>query len=334
MEIFVNDDKLQAEWKSDETLDSIYKTIETWIEKNDRYLLNVEADSKEISFKDLTHLLVEDIKRLDFYIGDEIDMLLTTLKELDTYIDQIGITLIKKEHLIAEDISKLEEGFEWSREVLSYISSVLKLDIVATYKFSNNKNINLAKILKELQLSIHQFKLEYKKENIDKFLKDLAAFKEIINKIETHILAMGSNVEDLVRIIEKFQIKIPTLKATLININEELNIGHDEIALGDLENLSEELNFYIFAIFALEQKLSSENISILEDMQIGKGSFKAMIFNLSSSLENLAQLLERNDIVAVGDFLEYELSDLFEDFNPYLKKIQALVPKNKPLVIS
>jgi hypothetical protein len=63
------------------------------VESSGKYLVNCFVDGVEKNFSDLKELEIESVKRLDFYVGEDIDILIASLLELDKYIDNVGNAL-------------------------------------------------------------------------------------------------------------------------------------------------------------------------------------------------------------------------------------------------
>lgn len=54
------------------------------------------VDGIEKNPSELKEILVDKVNRLDFYVGEDIDILIASLLELDKYIDNVGNTLLEE----------------------------------------------------------------------------------------------------------------------------------------------------------------------------------------------------------------------------------------------
>ncbi len=333
MQIYVNEQELDAELTGEQNLAQIYNAVSEWIAGHNRYILSMRVDSEDVSLSGLDDIGMESVGRVDFYVGDELDMVLTTLGELDRYVDQIGSTLYESEGVGESDILNLNEGMQWIRQILSSFSSIMNLDLgsMSVLVPGSAGSEAIDRILERLDKRIQNFVHQNGREAIEDFLEDLRSFKFFVMKLELQLRTMNARTDELVDLIERFEKEIPELTKGIVSINEGFNSGKDLSALETLDRITERLNEYISALFALDYQLrragedSPEGARSLKDIQIGEVSFHAVATDLTGMLKELSGALEENDIVAAGDILEYELTEKLGLLQPYLTEIRQLV---------
>ena len=329
MQIYVNEQELDAELTGEQNLAEIYKAVNDWIAGHNRYILSMRVDSQDVALSGLDEIGMDHVHRVDFYVGDELDMVLTTLGELDRYVDQIGSTLFESESVAESDIMNLNDGMQWIRQILSSFSAIMNLDLnsMSVLVPGSGGSEAIDRILDRLDKRVQGFAHNNSRASIEDFLEDLRSFKFFVMKLELQLRTMNARVDELAELIERFDNEIPELTASIVSINEHFNSGKDFNALETLDRITERLNEYISALFALDYQLrrgTGEKRS-LKDVQIGEVNFHSVATDLTALLKDLSSALEENDIVAAGDILEYELAEKLELLRPYLTEIRQLV---------
>ena len=333
MQIYVNEQELDAELTGERNLAEIYKAVSEWIAGHNRYILSMRVDSQDVALSGLNDIGMTDVDRVDFYVGDELDMVLTTLGELDRYVDQIGTTLYECDTIAEKDILNLNEGMQWIRQILASFSAIINLDLssMSVLVPGSSGSEAIDRILERLDKRVQSFAHQNGREAIEDFLEDLRSFKFFVMKLELQLRTMNARTEELVGLVERFDSEIPELTKSIVSINESFNSGKDFTALEVLDRITERLNEYVSALFALDYQLRRNDAKAgktgdsLKDIQIGDVSFHTVATDLTSMLKDLSGALEENDIVAAGDILEYELTEKLGLLQPYLTEIRQLV---------
>ena len=333
MQIYVNDQKLDAALNGEKNLKEIYDSIDAWVSENKRYILSTCVDQKEISLGELEHIAIDKAKRFDFYVGDELDMLLSSVRELDLYVDQVGSTLFEKEKLSAKETKDLKEGLKWCREILQSISGMLGLSLNAMELGFSGKiqqengqspqAENLYSLLEDLEKNLQTFKGDHSRSDIEGFLTDLRTLKSFVMRLEMQLRSMGAKPDELIGIIEDFKDEIPAFKEKLVAINTNFQKGRDIQALDALEQISTNLNLCITALYAIDYRTQKEGKSKITELSVDSLSFYEAASELAALLQDLSDALEEGDIVALGDILEYELTAKLDKLQAYLKEISA-----------
>ena len=339
MQIYVNDEKLNATLNGEKNLKEIYNSINTWVSENKRYILGTCVDQKEISLGSLERIAIDEAERFDFYIGDELDMLLSSVRELDLYIDQVGSTLFEKEKLSVKEIKDLKEGLKWCRGILQSISGMIGMSLnsmqIGLSENSQKKEgqlpsesqssqaENLHSLLECLEENLKTFKDSHKREDVESFLTDLRTLKSFVLRLEMQLRSMRAEPDELITIIEDFKDGIPEFKEKLVVINTNFQKGRDVQALDALEEISAKLNLCITALYAIDYRTQKEGKSKITELSVDSLSFYEAASELAALLQDLSDALEEGDIVALGDILEYELTAKLDKLQVYLKEIST-----------
>ena len=333
MEIFVNEQELDAELGGEKNLAEIYEAINSWTQEHRKYILNMKVDDEEVAVTRLEEIPSEGVRRVDFYIGDETDMMLATIEELDRYVDQVGSTLFSRQTLSEEDVPNLREGMEYIRQIIVSVSSLLHINLAerpaAVTALDDVQEEPLERILQRMDDRVAGFKAGSGRAEIEAFLADLRDFKLFLMQLMLKTRTLGAGLEELLETVEDFERDLPQLLEEIVSINEQFNSGKDAGALETLDRITGRLHDSISALFALDYKLRARGAETIAELEIGGVSFRTRADTLTGLLRDLSSAFEENDIVAVGDILEYELTGGLEALRPYLAEIRQLVLASK-----
>lgn len=323
MEIYINEEQVRAELTGEKNLEEVYNSFQDWVVQQKRYILDMQIDRQEIAHVNLAKIAADTIDRIDFYVGDELDMLLRSISELDSYIDQIGSTLFELEQVDTKSQKDLKEGLKWILQILESFSSITntKLETLSVLVPGNNKPESVYRILERLERRIDYFSNGHNKDDIEDFLVDLRTFKYFIMRLEMQLRSMGADTKELLAVLEEFEREIPKYKEGLTAINESFQKGKDVVALNKLEGITAKLNVCIAALYAVDYRTYNNGKSEITELSVESVSFHTVAGELTKLLEELSHSLEEGDIVAVGDILEYELTDSLDALQPYITRI-------------
>jgi hypothetical protein len=333
MQIFVNNQKLEAQFSGMENLAEIYEEMDRWSLENKRYIIGFMVDQKEIPVRDLTEWGMDKIDRLDFMIGDEMDMVLATIEELDRYVDQIGSTLYGISELRENQIGELQEGVHWIFQIMDSLSSILRIDLSkATSSLdrpAEDGKDSMAATLQNLKSNAEGFEKENSMQSIDLFLENLRVIKYFVMKLQLQMRALAAGIEELIELAEEFHKSIPRLTDEAVRINELFQSGKDRLAMDDLDKFTGRLHYYISALYGLDYRISQDDQSGIFQYEVDGIPFHTVNKALAGLLSELSMALEESDIVTVGDIIEYELTDRLKEFEPYLNGICQLLVARK-----
>ncbi len=330
MEIYVNGQKLNAQIGSQENLKEIYDSFFAWTKEQQCYIISMQIDKRECNLgkQALEAIDSSRVKRIDFTVGNEHEMLLSSIVELDSYIDQIGSTLWAKENLTAKEQRDLQEGLHFINQILVSISKLMgsKLESINIAAPGSAHAEAVYPVLKRLKSKAKLFAARQSREDIESFLSDLRGVKSFITSLGMQLRSILAKPEELIFTIDEFAAKIPSIKEDLAAINSNFQKAADSKALSGLEEITVQLNHYISALYAADYQTHHKNSGKGEitELAINSVSFHTKTSELTALLQDLSQALEEGDIVAVGDILEYELSAKLDSLQPYLVEISAL----------
>ncbi|MCB1314766.1 MAG: hypothetical protein KDK27_02375, partial [Leptospiraceae bacterium] len=268
MQIYVNDQELDAELTDERNLEDVYNAVSDWISQHRRYILGLRVNEEEVALSSLKSLETDAVRRLDFYVGDELDMVLTTVDELDRYVDQIGSTLYELDSLNANDIGNLQEGVQWIQQIMSSFSTIMNMDLSAMSVLvpgSQGKEA-IDRIMQRLESRAAQFNNQNDRAAIESFLDDLRSFKFFVMKLGLQLRTMNARTEELIELVTEFDDRIPDMVKEIISINESFNAGRDYNALETLKSINEKMNAYLSTIFTLDYKLKNKKIKKMNNI--------------------------------------------------------------------
>ncbi|MBI3394309.1 MAG: hypothetical protein HY042_00585 [Spirochaetia bacterium] len=327
MKVFVNEQPLDAQMADNEGPVQVYQAVDSWVRENHRFLLGMRADGVEILPGDLDAVEPGSVDRLEFFVGDEIDMVLVTVEELDNYVDQVGSTLFENERVSPEEKTQLCEGIQWIRQVMDSVSHILRLDLAAVISpiaGEDSLDAVLARIEKKAA-DINTGDSEGQSQALDAFVEELRNLKFYTIRLRLQLRTMHSGAEELVEAIEEFEKNIETLVESVISVNVAFQSGRDVDALASLDQITEKLHYYVAALYALEYQENRAGRPGIAKLALGGAAFDQKVVHLTNLLVDLSTALEEGDITAAGDILEYELTAAIKALAPYLPEIREVV---------
>ncbi|MCB1177562.1 MAG: hypothetical protein KDK36_08305, partial [Leptospiraceae bacterium] len=141
MKIYVNEQELNSTLEKEQNLGEVYEEVKKWAESQGKFLLQCLKDGNEAEISELSNIPIGDAERLDFYIGENLDILVDTLLELDRYIDVVGNTLFGRDSLTEKETSDLKDGVIWINEVLVSAKNILKINYDFIYPIPDGRNV-------------------------------------------------------------------------------------------------------------------------------------------------------------------------------------------------
>jgi hypothetical protein len=317
MKIYINEEILDSRIEKEETVGDIYEEIKRWAEGQGKFLLQCLVDGREMQKDELKTISIDSAERLDFYVGENLDVLIAGLIELDKYIDTVGNTLLGRDSLTEKENRDLKDGVQWISEVLDSAKSLLKLDYNRITPIPGGNTLH--KIIENITNDISKLDSISSVEDYLENLRDLKLFTmTLINK--TSIL--GVDLKTIKDIISTYADNMEVLKKEFIRINENFQSGKDAVA-GELLNHSiGRLHIMLSSFVSIKGRFPEYN---LDSIEIEGETLGDTIDKLNSLLSEVVKSLEINDIVMAGDLLEYELPDILEKFVPFLRRIKEIL---------
>lgn len=314
MKIYINDQVVENTLEKEKNLGEIFDGISKWIESQGKYLINYLVDGKEYNQSQLNNIEIDKAERFDFYIGEEIDLLKSTLQEMDKYVDNIGNTIVGRDSLTEKETINLKDGMNWIQSVLDSAENILRVELKKIVP-SSNAGKDVKEIVKGLSERINSLETMT---SIEEFLNDLRELKLFIMDLINKITSLDMDMDTIKNVIGTYAESMEVLKQEFIRVNENYQSGKDFAANELLNHSISRLHVLLGAFIALENK--QPNLGI-DKITIDGLAFKEVTNSLNEALSNVAQSMENNDIVQAGDILEYELPEILEQLVPFIHEI-------------
>ncbi len=313
MNIYINEEKIDTTLNGETQLSQVIDQMTQWIENNGKYLLHFTVDGKEVSSSEIQDLEVSTTERLDFFIGEELDMIENSLVELDSYVDKVGNTLVGRDSLTEQESNDLKEGMPWIESMIFATKNILHLNLSLIRPMGNGKNVEeIIVSLKEGSSQLDSM------QSIEAFLENLRDLKLFLMDLSGRLALVRLSDVELKEIISGFLDRFESVKKDFMLVNENFQSGKDHLANEILTDAISDLNSVISAIVTIQQRYANV---VWSDISIDGKTFSEISLQLNQTLGSVAQAMEKNDIVLAGDILEYELPDLLEAFYPFLKEV-------------
>ncbi len=319
MKIFVNDQPLNGTLDNEKNLGDIFEAMNKWVESQGKFLMNCLVDGKELDKSEMNSMEISATERLDFYIGEEMDMLRSSLLEFDRYVDKIGNTILGRDSLTEKESKDLCDGIDWISSIMRSAKILLKLDLAKIKPMGKGKNVQ--EIL-DYMVANSQKLDSYTA--IEDYLENLRDLKLFLMDLIGRVSAIDLSIDALVDIVRTYAENMDTLKNEFMKVNENFQSGKDFIASELLGHSITRLNVLLTGLISLKQKSPDLCLdSLVVDGQV----FSEVNNQLNESLARTALALESNDIVQAGDILEYELPEILESLVPFLKAVEEKMRK-------
>jgi hypothetical protein len=313
MQIYVNDQIVETKLEKEKNLGEVYEAVSNWVESSGKYLVSCRLDGQEVNKESLYDISIDDNTRLDFFVGEEYDMLQASLQELDNYVDKVGNTLFGRDSLTEREATDLSEGMTWISSVMQSTQSLLKLNFESIKPMGRGKSVReIVDYLKENHTHLET------PDSIGGFLEHLRDFKLFLMDLITRTQILELSEKELKALIREFFLSMNELKTDFRKVNEMYQSGKDQSALDILTDSISKLNAILACLISLKNKPEQKE---LEEIQENGKSLGEATQSLKSILEKIAQAYEESDIIYAGDLIEYELPEVLDELVPFLRKI-------------
>ncbi|TGM01547.1 hypothetical protein [Leptospira jelokensis] len=313
MDIFINEQQLDTKLDGETNLGQVFDQIQKWIESNGKYLRHFTVNGKELNRSDLDSFGIDETERLDLYVGEELDVIEDSLVEVDNYVDKVGSTLVGRDSLTEKEAEDLKEGIPWIISMIRTTTKLLNLNLNLIQPMGKGKNVE--EILTSLQngaLVLDSTKA------IESFLEDLRDVKLFLMDLSTRLAVMRLDESELIEIISRFVNEKDKVIKDFMLVNENFQSGKDHLASEILNDAVGRLTGLMSALVSIQTRhteLDWQTLSF-EDKKLSD-----LVGELNVTLSNIAQAMEKNDIVYAGDILEYELPEILESLVPFLSLV-------------
>ncbi|PKA02529.1 hypothetical protein CH375_22515, partial [Leptospira ellisii] len=175
MEIYINEHLLDSSLEDEKKLGEVFGEISKWVESKGKYLLGCTVDGIEFQSSTMNDQGIESAGKMEFFVGEEMDFLVSTLHELDLYVDKVGTTLFGRDSLTEKETKELSDGVRWIQNVLHSASNLLhlKLDQIKPMGTGNSVEVIVSEV-SNLSTTLDNT------DNIETFLEHLRDLKLFI----------------------------------------------------------------------------------------------------------------------------------------------------------
>ena len=262
MNIYVNDQKLDASLNEEKTLRDVYDAVDQWSRNQNHYIMNLLVDNQEVAPSRLDDMELETVERLDFTVADHDHFIVEAAHELDRYLDQVGSFLFQKEYLSESQMKDLMEGYEWIDQAVHSLAGLLNLDLEnlvvplpeGQVSAPIAHTMNALKIsLESLASSVEQGKEQT--EELETVLLHMRPIKSMSMRLALQLAAQSAGMEELGEALEKFESRLPEFKQEIISINESFQSGREGEALENLDAVIQKFGDAFAEITGMDAKL-------------------------------------------------------------------------------
>lgn len=314
MEIFVNEQKLESVIENEKNLGEVFDAVRRWVETNGKFLLSCVVDGEEFTQDTMRDSSISNSSKMEFFVGEELDILISSLHELDSYVDKVGTTLLGRDSLTEKESKELTDGIGWIRSLLESAGKLLKL------KYDQIKPMGTGSTVSDIldALSNNSSKLDGTTA-IEEFLEYLRDLKLFVMDLVARASVLDLELPTLREILDTFIKAVPALKESFVKVNESYQAGKDEVATHLLTQSVSQINVLLTSFITLRQKLPGMDFS---KIQIAERTFEEKTNDLNDTLASVALALEEKDIIRAGDIIEYEIPAVLDEFLPFLEKVK------------
>lgn len=323
MQIFINDQLIDYKLEKEIYLEEVYQYLEKEIAKFNYYIIDygftLNQNVKE-KYSSLKEIPVSSVEKLNIYTGDIKDLLFSSFRSLYEYIDQIGSFIYETEEIDINSLKQIKEGVLQIEHLVMHLLKFLSVpyNLIRIYtpekeeknfKESFENFINLVDLLTE-----KNFK-EYK----EKLLEELRVLRVFASKNMYSLFSEIIEDSEILDVVQKFESNINLIVETLSNINAKFQTGKENQAIELFLNVLDNLDLQIFLILtAIERNKKNFDESLYSEI-------KECLNNFIKKMEQLADAFEKNDIVEIGDIIEYEFSEDLLKLKNYLPEVKKIL---------
>jgi hypothetical protein len=329
MEIIINDEKVDFTVENEKNLGDVLESLEGWVAENGGIINNVSVDEREITVGQQSEHLeknISAINRLSLQTSTRFDHALSTIGTVSVYIDRVIGEYLKSRNiddyeLILEGINLIAEGIDCSLGTLCLRSMVVV----------NNKGKSLTEILHNLRRLIDLYEKQYVDGDGWQELQEvLTELQQLLPKVVNWAVLKNSLYDVEVRGLE-----VSFLKTALVDlesiairtmdkfekIGENLQVGRDGEAMGDLLFVTEIMDeiIYVLQFFMTAYSMDSTALS-KSDLNMDE-----LFAKFSAGLKEIENSFRSEDLITVGDMLEYEIKPLFQAMIDLLRRVGVFI---------
>jgi hypothetical protein len=329
MEIIINDEKLDYTLEGEKNLGDILRNLENWVNENGGIINHISVDEKDISLdvhSEFLNRTISSISSLRVQTSSWFDHAVSALQTVGVYIDKVIYKYLNSRDiddydLILEGIRLITEGVERSLKIL-HICDLVIVD---------RRGHSLRQTLQNMALLIDQYEKRYidvKDRNdlgdmltaLRRFLPKIinwAVLKNSLNdngRIGLDATFLKTALDDLEKIADQ---TLGMFEA----IGEKLQIGRDGEALKDLCTVTEIMDEIIYLLQFFMTAYSMEG----EAFTLSGVHLEELFSKISESLREVENSFADEDLISVGDILEYDIKPHFSTLISLLHRIRVFI---------
>lgn len=335
MDIIIQGTKLDYTLENENNVLDVVQSIEQWLGENQQIISELKVDGELIhsTEKDiLKNHLIENTKLVEIESHFTEEYAISSLLELEKYIKRFVTQLEenKSNDKLPENKEELYEGLKWINDILVNVCRILRVDMNTVYVNTNplfdcfGQN---AIIMNDLEVYKHDPNV-YKDLLFNKLIPNLDNLGVYIPKIlQTGLFNLSTPDDfDQENVIANINSQIETIDVFLPLIPEigtNLQSGKELEAFNGMKNVIGMMENIVYYLSKLEglYKLDYSAIEI-DGQKVEK--INEDFFNL---LKEVSQAFTQNDIVLLGDLLEYELIGKLEIYHRIFKDLIVIIEK-------
>jgi hypothetical protein len=329
MEIIINDEKVEYTIENEQSLGDVLTSLEGWIAENGGVIDSVSVDETEIIVGQQTDQLnknISSVGRLSLHTASRFDHAIGAIATVSEYIDRIVGTYLKSRDI--DDYELILEGINLIYEAIACSLNTLHVRPMVVI---NDRGKSLAEILLEVSSLIELFEKQYVDGEGRKELSDvLTELQQLLPKMVNWALLKNSFYDSEVKGLE-----VSFLKTALVDleniavktiekferIGENLQVGRDSEALSDLLFVTEIMDEIIFVLQFFMTAYSMDS-TVLSKSDL---SMDELFEKFSAGLKEIENSFRSEDLITVGDMLEYEIMPLFGDIINLIRRVRVFI---------
>ncbi|UCB47077.1 MAG: hypothetical protein JSV25_06600 [Spirochaetota bacterium] len=327
MVIHMNKQPLDFDLENEKNLSDILMSLEDWVARNGGIIQEVRVDDIHVSLENETHDLEKDvssISKIEVFTASKEQHAIETVYTLNEYV-----RTFLNDYLSTEGTEAYDSIMEGMRLILEGTEEIVNVLGINDLFVLDDKKKSLRKILGELAALVERYEKKY----FDKEGRDtLEAYMRELPLLFPKLIKWG-----VVKNLDKFPMIQPDKKAlyfteiagdyyTILTeavelferIAENLQLGKDAEALGDIYYITEILDEYIVLLRTVQESFEVD----LEKLGTDDKKLEDLFRKITGRLKEVSEALKQGDMISVGDVLEYETKPLFERLVELLGEIK------------
>ncbi len=333
MDIILDGNKLNYELENENTVLQVVEGIENWLSTNSGLIEEIIIDGELIFPTDKQNLktrLISQTKKVEIKVSNKEEYAINSLFEMNTYINNILDELSNQDSFNQKSREELIDGLKWTNEMILTVCRTLLIDMNLVFiddkplsDITAQNNI----LLVELDTNKHNppIFLELIQNKIIDNIKSIKSFiPKIIQKaVFHHSSTQNLESDNIIKNLDDIILTIGAFLPIIPNIGTYLQTGKELEAYVNIKNILGMMENLVYNLSHLE-KLIQVNYTelIIDEMSVNEANKK---FN--DLLNELSDAFTKNDIVLLGDLLEYELIGQLEKYQRIFKELIVIVKK-------